>query len=195
MNQKYSKQEILLKGIFLLRRNGYHNTGIKEILTECGIPKGSFYNFFKSKEDFGLQALDLYGKSMLKLIQKFTRDETLSPFERIQQYFEMTIEANAEEEARHGCLSMNFSAELSGYNDAFAEKNRVIFALWIQELGACIQEGQAMDEFRRDYNGLQLAHFLYTAFFGAFVRAKTERNPQPLEIILETSLDFITPWP
>ena len=193
MNQKYSKQEILLKGIFLLRRNGYHNTGIKEILTECGIPKGSFYNFFKSKEDFGLQALELYGRSMHKLIQKFTRDELLSPFERVQQYFEMTIQANAEEEARYGCLSMNFSAELSGYNETFAELNKAIFSLWIQELGHCIEEGQELDEFRKDYSGIQLAHFLYTAFFGAFARAKTERSTAPLEIILETSLDFISP--
>jgi TetR/AcrR family transcriptional repressor of nem operon len=192
MNQKYNKAEILLNGIYLLRRKGYHHTGINDILQECRIPKGSFYNFFRSKEDFAAQALDLYGESILRLIRQFTRDESLTPLERLSGYFEMMIEANTEEEMRFGCMLMNFSSELGGYNDRFAESSDRIFRRWIQECTACIERGQQQGEFRTDYLASDLAEYLYTAVFGGLARAKTVRNPEPLGLILRSSLDFIT---
>jgi TetR/AcrR family transcriptional repressor of nem operon len=189
MNQKHDKQEILLKGIYLLRRQGYHHTGINDILQECQIPKGSFYNFFRSKEDFGLQALELYGDSMLRLMQKFTRDEELSPYERLINFLEITIQANEEEDMQYGCLSMNFSTELAGYKDSFAELNAAIFADWTEELADCIREGQELGEIKTDYEAKTLAEFLYTALFGAYARGKSERSTAALRQMVDLSLD------
>ncbi|HKK77489.1 MAG TPA: TetR family transcriptional regulator C-terminal domain-containing protein [Saprospiraceae bacterium] len=189
MNQKHDKQEILLKGIFLLRRQGYHNTGINDILQECQIPKGSFYNFFRSKEDFGLQALELYGESMLRLMQKFTRNEDLSPYERLVNFLEITIQANEEEDMQYGCLSMNFSVELAGYKDSFARLNADIFDYWTEELTACISEAQELGEVRSDYDAKTLAQFLYTNLFGAYARGKSERSTNALRQMVDLSLD------
>lgn len=192
MNQKYNKAEILLKGIYLLRRKGYHHTGINDILRECNIPKGSFYNFFHSKEDFAAQALDLYGESILRLIRQFTRDASLTPLERISGYFEMMIEANREEEMRFGCMAMNFSSELGGYNDRFAERSDRIFRQWVQECALCIEQGQQEGEFRMDYLAGDLAEYLYTAIFGGLARAKSVRSAEPMRLVLRSTLDFIT---
>ena len=192
MNQKYSKQEILLKGIYLLRRQGYHNTGIKEILNECGIPKGSFYNFFKSKEDFGIQCLVLYGQSMLRLIQQHTQDEELDPLERLQAYFELSIATNEEEDMQFGCLVMNSATELAGYNDAFAEINRQIFSVWLTELADCIQQGQDLGEIREDYQAIELAEYLYTSIFGAYANGKMKRSTQPLKLMLDAGMAFVS---
>ena len=191
MNQKYSRQEILLKGIFLLRRQGYHHTGINDILKECGIPKGSFYNFFKSKEEFGIQCLTLYGRSMLRLIQQFTRDESLSPIERLQSYFEVTIQANEEEGMQYGCLLMNSATELAGYNDRFAALSHQLFELWIEELGLCIEEGQETGEIIDSIPAKSLAAHLYSSFFGAFSRGKMTRSIKPLQQMLALNLDYI----
>ncbi|MEM6378602.1 MAG: TetR family transcriptional regulator C-terminal domain-containing protein [Bacteroidota bacterium] len=191
MNQKYSKQEILLEGISLFRRKGYHNLGTKEILDECGIPKGSFYNFFSSKADYALQALALYGKSMLDLIRRFTRDEALSPLERISNYLELTLQANTEEGMRFGCLSMNFATELAGYNDEFAALNKTIFQYWIQEIAACLEKGQDLGEVRNDYTAEELAEYLYLNIFGAYAKGKMERNTTTLERQLQMTLDFL----
>lgn len=188
MNQKHDKQEILLKGIFLLRRQGYHNTGINDILRECQIPKGSFYNFFRSKEDFGLQALELYGDTMLRLMQKFTRDAELSPYERLINFLEITIRANEEEDMQYGCLSMNFSTELAGYKDSFATMNAAIFEYWTEELAECILQGQEQGEIRSDYDARTLAQFLYTAIFGAYARGKSERSTAALRQMVDLSL-------
>lgn len=192
MNQKHSKQEILLEGIALFRRDGYHNTGIKKILDECGIPKGSFYNYFKNKEDYALQALALYGKSILELIRRFTKDEALSPLERISNYLELTLQANTDEEMRYGCLSMNFATEMAGYNDRFAALNGHIFRYWIQELSDCLEEGQELGEVTDVYPPEELAEFLYLHIFGAYARGKMERNTQTLARQLQMTLDYLS---
>lgn len=189
MNQKHNKQEILLKGIFLLRRQGYHHTGINDILEECQIPKGSFYNFFRSKEDFGLQALELYGESMLRLLQKFTRNDSLSPMERLSNFLLVTIQANDEEDMQFGCLSMNFSTELAGYNDKFAQLTDAIFGDWVAEMADCIEEGQEAGEIKTDYEAEDLAQFLYTALFGAYARGKSQRNTEGLRQMINMTLD------
>ena len=46
MGYKHDKEDILAVGYDVLRKNGYHNVGINQILKEAGVPKGSFYNFF-----------------------------------------------------------------------------------------------------------------------------------------------------
>lgn len=189
MNQKHNKQEILLKGIFLLRRQGYHNTGINDILGECQIPKGSFYNFFRSKEDFGLQALELYGESMLRLMRQFTRNEEMSPLERISNYLIVTIQANDDEDMQYGCLSMNFSTELAGYNNNFAKLTDSIFQDWTYELATCIEEGQDLGEIKTDYDAETLAQFIFTALFGAYARGKSQRSTTALRQMINLTLD------
>ena len=61
MGYKYNRKDILKKGIDLMSQSGYHSIGVMEILKSMSIPKGSFYNFFDSKEAFIIEAIELYG--------------------------------------------------------------------------------------------------------------------------------------
>ncbi|MFZ1037037.1 MAG: TetR/AcrR family transcriptional regulator, partial [Smithella sp.] len=54
------KQELIAVGAKLMHLKGYNDTGVQEILDKAGLPKGSFYNYFKNKEDFGLLVIDYY---------------------------------------------------------------------------------------------------------------------------------------
>ncbi|MEM7513995.1 MAG: TetR/AcrR family transcriptional regulator, partial [Bacteroidota bacterium] len=68
MGYKHQAEDIINTGMELIRTKGYHNVGINEILKASNIPKGSFYNFFDSKEDFAKKALNSYGSSSLEMI-------------------------------------------------------------------------------------------------------------------------------
>jgi len=50
-----TRKRIIETGAAIIHRKGFNHTGIQEILNAAKVPKGSFYNYFKSKEDFGLQ--------------------------------------------------------------------------------------------------------------------------------------------
>ena len=64
---KHSKGKILSAGAKLVWQKGFNDTGLQEILREAGVPKGSFYYYFDSKETFGLELIDVY-ISLIKLI-------------------------------------------------------------------------------------------------------------------------------
>ncbi|SMD02241.1 transcriptional regulator, TetR family [Desulfocicer vacuolatum DSM 3385] len=54
-------------GLRLFSHYGYNGTEIKAIVDEVGVPKGSFYNYFKSKEDFTVAGIEFYSDTLITL--------------------------------------------------------------------------------------------------------------------------------
>ena len=62
MTKDSAKDRILTHAAQIIHKKGFNNTGIQEILESAGVPKGSFYFYFKSKEDLGLALIDHYAE-------------------------------------------------------------------------------------------------------------------------------------
>ena len=54
MKRTHKRDDLIRVGRDLIVRQGFNATGLSDILTTAGVPKGSFYYYFESKEDFGL---------------------------------------------------------------------------------------------------------------------------------------------
>jgi len=59
-----TKSRLIEIGAEIIHLKGFNHTGIKEILEAAQVPKGSFYHYFESKEDFGLQVIDYFVEYM-----------------------------------------------------------------------------------------------------------------------------------
>src|SRR5436190_2373722 len=116
-----TKQQLLEEGMKMLLLRGYHDLGIAALLDATGIPKGSFYHHFKSKEDFGLQCIDLYMTHVHAGLDQCLSDERRQPLDRVRRFFEMT-EENYREQGYLGCLLGGLGQELSGVSEAFRKK-------------------------------------------------------------------------
>ena len=194
MNKKYDINEILYVGRNLIRTQGYHNTGINDLLKASGIPKGSFYNFFESKEDFVLKALDQYGDANVEWMESFLKNKALSPKKRLQAFYEDTIRVNQhpDEACSHGCLINNMSVEVAGINQNLADATNYHYTRLLRLLAGCLQEGQESGEIRNDYSAEELAEYMHTNFFGALSRMKSTREITPLKRALKMNMDFIS---
>ena len=194
MNKKYDIDEILEVGRDLIRTQGYHNTGINDLLKAAGIPKGSFYNFFTSKEDFVIKALAQYGDANVAWMESFLTDTSISPKERIKAFYEDTIRVNQhpDEACKSGCLIANMSAEVAGINQNLADETNLQFTRLLRLLVECLKEGQELGEIRSDYSAMELAEYIHTNFFGALARMKSTREIVPLKRALKMNMDFIS---
>jgi TetR/AcrR family transcriptional repressor of nem operon len=192
MRKKYNKEDIIAIGQELVRRNGYTNTGINDVLKESGIPKGSFYNFFESKAVFGEQLLKHYGDVSLELIESHLGDHTKSPLQRLRSFYQHVIEINEAEECRNGCLINNLSGEVGGINDRLGKVASQQFNRLVQRIAQCLREGQEADEIIQHQTAEEIAYFIHASFFGALTRAKAARNAKPLNIAYKMIFDFIT---
>jgi TetR/AcrR family transcriptional repressor of nem operon len=92
VKRKIHKQDIILSGYDLFYDKGYGVTGISEITERIGIPKGSFYNHFKSKEEFGIAVLDYYVKDNQEYLRMTLLNDKYSPLTNLRNFFENFIE-------------------------------------------------------------------------------------------------------
>ena len=97
VKRKIHREDIINTGLQLMFLNGYNATGIKEITDSIAIPKGSFYNHFQNKEEFGLEVLQHYCDNGLRMYRNVLLDDSLSPLERLNIFFDRIISTYEEE--------------------------------------------------------------------------------------------------
>jgi TetR/AcrR family transcriptional repressor of nem operon len=192
MGYKHNIEEILDIGTELIRTNGYHNVGINQILKACAIPKGSFYNFFKTKEQFATEILNRYGERSKRMIEGFLLDESLSPLERLKSFYKMLVDANETDDYAGGCLLNTLSNEVGRLNDGIAESANTNFMMWIEVIAKCVNEGQKQGEIINSFPPEYLAEYLHAGSYGAFSRMKVTRDREYLDKWYEMTFNFIT---
>ena len=192
MGYKHDKSDIVAKGAELIRKNGYHNVGINLILKSMEIPKGSFYNFFDSKEAFGVEILDHYGKGSLALIQSHLHQSSPSPLNRLKGFYRMLIESNETDGFNAGCLINNMLIELGGINERLGKAADQNFEKWLDAITQCVQEGQLAGEIIDHVPARDLAEFLHAGIYGAFARMKAKRDKVYLDKWYDMAFDYIS---
>ncbi|WP_299223897.1 TetR/AcrR family transcriptional regulator [uncultured Aquimarina sp.] len=185
MNIKHSKEDVLNKGMMLFRLNGYHNTGTNEILRETGISRGSFYNFFKDKDDFGVQVLDYYTMSTTNYINELLNKKGLNAKQRIVHLFEIFTESYTKVNYKWGCLLVGMTQELSGINELFTQATGRNFEELIKPLTICIQQGQEAGVINKGQKPRAMALSIWGSYNGALVLMKSGLHQEPLDAFLE----------
>ncbi|MBU6450748.1 MAG: TetR/AcrR family transcriptional regulator [Cyanobacteria bacterium REEB67] len=172
---------LLEAGINIMLEKGYNNTGISEILASVGVPKGSFYHFFESKEEYGLAIIAYTDEQYAAKMAKVFGDKSLTPIERLKKYCAESRKDLVANECRKGCLIGNLSQEMADQSECMRaalvnvlEKSRAAFA-------ACIEEGQKKGEIDSKRPASELAELVQSTWTGAVLRVKTLKNTEPLD--------------
>ena len=187
MDKKNKKIELLEAGATAIQVNGYHGTGVQQIVEAAGVPKGSFYNYFKSKEDFVINAMQHLSSEPLSAFAQSLQKGAHSPRQRIIDTFQDKVDGFAEERTfTKGCLVGNMCQELADTHPAIAEKAECLFRNYTAVLARCLREAQAAGEIRQTHDPEQLAEFLFNSWEGAMMRMKSSRSAQPLNAFIET---------
>ncbi len=179
-----TKQHLLEQGLAMLLRHGYHDLGIAALLDATGVPKGSFYHHFDSKEDFGLQVLDFYMAAVHEGLEHFMGDESVAPLQRIRNFFEAT-EQKYREEGYLGCLLGGLGQELSGVSDTFRDKVEGCFRVIAKAIQRCLDDAVKSGDLAKGTNTKQLADLLVNCWEGAALRTRIRRDPAPLKQMLD----------
>ncbi len=183
---KETTKNILLDiGTDLIAQGGFNATGIEAVLKRAGVPKGSFYYYFCSKEDFGLQVIDRIAVASNARLDAELTDPSLSPLQRLYRYFSRSCESFAAGECRKGCLVGNLGQELADQSETFRRRIAEVFAGWEERIAACVIEAQAQGEIPGNFVPGELAAFLLAAYEGAVLQAKVRRDPAPVDTFLK----------
>jgi TetR/AcrR family transcriptional repressor of nem operon len=177
---------IIQAGTELMLRQGYHGTGIQEIVRAAGVPKGSFYNYFRSKEYFALAAMEFSSRDPIAAFEAALQGGAASPRQRIiDVYAAMAGAYDASRSYTTGCFVGNLCQELADTNIAVAEKAEYLFRIYTTALARCLRSAQDAGEVTPDANPDRLAEAIFNSWEGAILRMKSSRSIVPLNAFLD----------
>lgn len=181
MHSNDTRNHIIQTGAELIGQKGFSATGLNAILTAAGVPKGSFYHYFSSKNDFGLAVIDTFAQEYDTTLDRILSDSSRSCVDRLRAYFDTGFESMANCQYTSGCLIGNLGQELAGQNETFRLRLNRVFSGWEQRFERCIAEGQAAGAIDSSINASDAASLLLSGWEGAILRSKVVKSTEPLE--------------
>lgn len=180
---KEKKLFIIQCGAKLIYENGYSSTGIKEILDAANIPKGSFYHYFKSKDDFGLQVIDYFIEVINDMVKRRLSKPGLTPLQRIKNFFDGYLEYYENNGTEYyGCPIGNLTLELAAVKDEFRMRLDNSLKGIYYMIEECLLEEIENRQLKDKSKAKELSEFLLNSWEGAMLAVKASRSAEPLRV-------------
>ncbi|AXT57515.1 TetR family transcriptional regulator [Aquimarina sp. MMG015] len=173
---------LLEKGVEIIWSKGYNGTSVNDIVKAADVPKGSFYFYFDSKEDFAIKALDKYFTMQFSPALDILQNSDGSPKERLLNFYQFRIKVLKEQlECKMGCLGCNLSNEMSEHNENI--RNAVLdrHNLVKTEITKVVKEAQQSGEINSSINAEDLVGFIEDAGKGAMITMKEMKDSYPVD--------------
>lgn len=182
-----TRRRLLEEGVAAFLDRGFHGTGIQEVVERVQVPKGSFYNYFPSKEEFGAEAIRFYSESLLERLDQAEADSP-DPVSALRTFFESLMEDFQQANYTGGCLMANLGGELEK-SDPCRQALAEAFHALRDRFETMLRQAQKEGLVRTDLEATQLADLLIDSWEGAVIRMKVERSLEPLRRCLAWLLD------
>jgi TetR/AcrR family transcriptional repressor of nem operon len=187
-----SRAALVEHGTQLMLRSGYAGIGLAELLRAAGVPKGSFYNHFDSKEAFGVELVRLYYAEHDRLLASLLTQTDRSPVERLRSYFELLLQRATEAGPRaRGCLMGMLALEMAGSSEPLRAAVNEAFRAWQARIAELLRQAQVAGELAPEHDPQPLAAMLLESWEGALMRARASRDLEGLRTSLELAFSLL----
>jgi TetR/AcrR family transcriptional repressor of nem operon len=175
-----NREKLLSHGVALLMQQGYHGTGLQEILDAVKIPKGSFYNYFGSKENFAAEIIEHYISPYVEQLECYLAQSDDNSLAALERYLNEGIAELEKTEFKGGCLLGNLTGEIGDTSDICREALQRALSRYrdVWEMG--FSRAQKEGTIRTDKTAHEMADFWVNAWQGALLRMKIEQSTAPL---------------
>lgn len=184
-----NRENLLNYGVALLIQQGYHGTGLQEILDAVRVPKGSFYNYFGSKEIFAAEMIEHYIEPYLIQLQTYLNESQGHSLAALERYLNESITELERTEFKGGCLLGNLTGEIGDTSDICRIALQQALGRYrdVWEMG--FYRAQKEGSIRKDKTARELADLWVNSWQGALLRMKVEQSIMPLRQCKETVLN------
>ena len=190
MTSKTIKRTKLLDhGVYLLMTQGYHATGVNEIVNAAGVPKGSFYSYFESKEAYATEVISHYLEPFIQRLTEHLQNPQLGALAALKCYYaELIVEAE-KNDFRGGCLLGNLMGEIGDTSERCNQALKSAVGRYQSLLEKALLKAQQEGTVRDDMLAVNMAKLLVNNWQGALLRMKLEKSVQPLQEFCASLLD------
>lgn len=190
-----TRQHILNTSFKLVLHKGFVGVGLQEILTTCGVPKGSFYYYFSSKEAFGCALLQQYLADYKVKIDQLILQEERSAYARLVALWQAWIDDPCHNDGgwAENCLIVKLAAEVSDLSEDMRQILNFGVTKLTERIANLLSVGQQDGSIPQHIEPERMAQTMYQLWLGAALLAKLAQNKQPLYLALETTQQLLKP--
>ncbi|MCZ0964179.1 TetR/AcrR family transcriptional regulator [Paracoccus benzoatiresistens] len=167
-----TRDRLIATGLKNLLGHGYEGMGIGPVLAEAGVPKGSFYHYFASKDDFAAEIVGAYAARYEAMRQRIFENDMLSPLARLDAYFTELQSELAHTLPHGGCLYGSLAQTASSRSPAFQSALADAYAAWHASLAGQIDAAKARGEIDPAVDTQLVVTDLINLYEGVIVRVK-----------------------
>lgn len=179
---KQTRDAIVAAASRLMQIKGYNATSLDDLLNASGVGKGSFYHYFRSKEDLGHAILDRIVASFIeRTVDPCFSDPGVKPLTQIRCFLDRVVEAQRERNCVGGCPLGNLASELSDVHPGFRARLAGVFSAWRARLTMALREALGRGEVGGDCRPEAVAHFLVASLEGAILMTKLTKDIAVME--------------
>ena len=184
MAMQTTREHLIEIGLQRIHKTGYSATGVTEILDLAGVPKGSFYHYFPTKEAFAQEVLQRHASREAQRLETILGEDKLPPLKRLRKYFDELVSVYGQKGPIRGCLLGNMSVEVAERSPAIQSLLSSAFGSWQQAIAGLLRSAVDRGDLPRSTKADKLASFLLNSYEGALVRSKAENSDQPLDTFI-----------
>lgn len=173
--------------------HGYHGTGIKQILDEVSVPKGSFYNFFASKEAFVAELIGHYSQGLLDQLAEFMNGvgKELTAVEQLRAIYRYSLKQYALNDFKKSCLVGSIASEISSESEMCRIELERAMKQWLGFFSNVFEQGQKQGLIRDDLSAKDIAGLYWAAWEGALIKMKMSADVEPVKRIMELMIETL----
>lgn len=175
-----TREHILSTAEPLVLGKGFTALGLTELLSAAGVPKGSFYHYFRSKEQFGQALLERYFTNYDARLASHFAAEPGRMRDRLLSYFAGWITQACQADSHGSCLAVKLAGEVCDLSEPMREALAVGMAQVCARLADAIARAAAEGSLATCADPAALADALYAMWLGAALRTKVMRDSSPL---------------
>lgn len=187
--RQLKKAKLLDQGVTLLLEKGYHASGLKQILDAVQIPKGSFYTYFDSKEQFAAEAINHYIEPFILRLSGHLQNPNLDGLAALKLYYTELIAEVTQSGFKGGCLLGNLMGEIGDTSPLCRDALLVAVARYSDLQKTALERGQQQGVVRVDRSAQSMADLMLNGWQGALLRMKVEQSIEPLKAVCQDLLD------
>jgi TetR/AcrR family transcriptional regulator, transcriptional repressor for nem operon len=176
----------------LIGARGFSGVGLNEVLRAAGVPKGSFYHYFSSKEAFGRDLLDHYFAKYLEEIDALLAAGGKPARERLGEYWAFWRKNQECNDPEGKCLAVKLGAEVSDISEDMRVALQHGTSAIIGRLSQVIRQGIDDRSISIARNPGDVAETLYQLWLGASIMAKIVRSGEPFDAALAATDQALT---
>lgn len=184
---------LIEEGACQLAANGYHGTGIKQILDAVEVPKGSFYNYFESKEAFVKAIIEDYTDRNIELFNRFIEKSTLPAMDKLRAVNDHMFTQFEQTDCQRGCLVGSIAAEIGASSALCQSALDASRSRWQACVARLMAEAQAVQALRTDISADRMAEMYWATWEGALIRMRLDGRTDAARAIIDTTLALLRP--